>query len=150
MKNLDIKPCSGCFKCWIKTPGVCITDDIARDVTRNFIQSDLVVFLTPITFGGYSSELKKGLDRSLGIMLPYFTKIDGKVHHKKRYEKYPSIIAVGTLPKSDSIQEKIFKNLVSRNAINAHTPHHASDVVVEGKDVQGTISRLLLKVGVKA
>jgi multimeric flavodoxin WrbA len=150
LKNLDIKPCTGCFKCWIKTPGVCITDDIARDVTRNFVQSDLVVFLTPITFGGYSSELKKGLDRSLGIMLPYFTKIDGKVHHKKRYEKYPSIIAVGTLLKSDSIQEKIFKNLVSRNAINAHAPNHAADVVVEGKEIQNKVSNLLSKVGALA
>jgi multimeric flavodoxin WrbA len=63
LKTLDISPCNGCFKCWIKTPGICITNDVAREVSRKFVQSDLVVLLTPVTFGGYSSELKKALDR---------------------------------------------------------------------------------------
>jgi multimeric flavodoxin WrbA len=153
LKNLNISPCTGCFKCWIKTPGICITDDVARDVTRKLVQSDLMVFLTPVTFGGYSSELKKALDRSLGIMLPYFTKIDGKVHHKKRYKKYPSLLAVGTLPYSNPNEERIFRDLVARNAINAHSPNHAVDILVnlEGTErIQSRITNLLSKVGVKA
>ena len=151
LKNLDISPCGGCFRCWIKTPGICITDDAAREVSRKFVQSDLVVFLTPVTFGGYSSELKKALDRSLGIMLPYFTKIDGKTHHKKRYKNYPRLIAVGTLPSSNSEEEKIFKDLVFRNAINAHSPSYASAVMVKGESdhkIYNNIKNLLQKVGV--
>jgi multimeric flavodoxin WrbA len=153
LKNTKIAPCTGCFKCWIKTPGICVTNDVARGVTKKIVQSDLVVFLTPVTFGGYSSELKKALDRSLGIMLPYFTKIQGKVHHKKRYEKYPRIIAVGTLPKHDPDEEKIFKELVSRNAINAHTPGYVAKVMVNGKEAktfESEVGDLLKKVGVKA
>ena len=151
LKNLDISPCIGDFKCWIKTPGICITDDIARDVTRKLVQSDLLVFLTPVTFGGYSSLLKNALDRSLGIMLPYFTKIEGKTHHKKRYKNYPRLIALGTLPASNPKEEKIFKTLVSRNAINAHSPSYAAEVVVSGEDkIQSTIKNLLSKVGALA
>jgi multimeric flavodoxin WrbA len=55
LKNLNISPCTGCFKCWIKTPGICITDDAAREVSNKFVQSDLLVLLSPVTFGGYSS-----------------------------------------------------------------------------------------------
>lgn len=153
LKNRTISPCNGCFRCWIKTPGICITDDAARDVTKKIVQSDLMVFLTPVTFGGYSSELKKVLDRSLGIMLPYFTKIEGKIHHKKRYKNYPRLLAVGTLPSSNPKEEKIFKELVSRNAINAHSPSYASSVMVKGEShdkIQSNIKNLLQKVGVKA
>jgi multimeric flavodoxin WrbA len=149
LKNTEIAPCIGCFKCWVRTPGICVFDDAARDVARKFVQSDLVVFLTPVTFGGYSSELKKALDRSLGVMLPYFTKIHGKVHHKKRYEKYPKLIAVGTLHSSNPEEEKIFDELVSRNAINAHTPAYAAKVMVNGSgESQGEIKKLLSEVGV--
>jgi hypothetical protein len=86
-------------------------------------------------------------------MLPYFTKIQGKIHHKKRYEKYPRIIAVGTLPKHDPDEERIFKELVSRNAINAHTPGHAAKVMLNGKEakvLESEIGKLLQNVGVKA
>jgi multimeric flavodoxin WrbA len=151
LKILDISPCSGCFRCWIKTPGICITNDVAREVSRKFVQSDLVVLLTPVTFGGYSSELKKALDRSLGIMLPYFTKIQGKTHHKKRYKSYPKLIALGTLPASNLQEEKIFKDLVSRNAKNAHSPSYASEVMINGESmekIQGKIKVLLKQVGV--
>jgi multimeric flavodoxin WrbA len=151
LKNLNMSKCNGCFKCWIKTPGVCITDDVARDVTRKLVQSDLVVFLTPVTFGGYSSLLKNALDRSLGIMLPYFTKIDGQTHHKKRYKNYPRLIALGILPASNPQEEKIFKNLVSRNAINAHSPSYAADVIIADEDkIQSTVKNLLTKVGASA
>lgn len=153
LKNLNISPCNGCFKCWIKTPGICIKDDPAREVSKKFVQSDLVVFLTPVTFGGYSSELKIALDRSLGIMLPYFTKIQGKTHHKKRYKNYPKLIALGTLPSSNPKEEKIFMDLVSRNVINAHSPSYAAKVMVNGEGmdkIQSNIKNLLAKVGVKA
>jgi multimeric flavodoxin WrbA len=153
LKDMNISPCTGCFKCWIKTPGICITDDVAREVTKKIVQSGLLVLLSPVTFGGYSSELKKALDRSLGIMLPYFTKIQGKTHHKKRYEEYPKLIALGTLPSSDPEEEKIFKELVSRNSVNAHSPSFASAVMVKGKGdekIRNTIKSLLSNVGVKA
>jgi multimeric flavodoxin WrbA len=152
-RNLKILPCTGCFDCWTKTPGICKIKDDGREVTKKIIQSDLLIFLTPVIFGGYSFELKKALDRSLGIMLPYFTKIKGKVHHKKRYKQYPNLVAVGTLSDPDSQKEKIFSEVVSRNAINAHSPKHASMVLVKGentKAISDNIKTLLGKVGVSS
>ena len=64
LREMDIRHCLGCFGCWIKTPGECVIDDDAREIARAVSQSDLVVYLTPVTFGGYSSELKKTLDRN--------------------------------------------------------------------------------------
>ena len=65
--------CLGCFECWTKTPGLCRIDDAGRDVAASVIGSDLAIYLTPITFGGYSSELKKAVDRIICLISPFFS-----------------------------------------------------------------------------
>ena len=122
--DLTIAYCKGCFGCWVKTPGVCPTRDDAGSVTRSFIRSDLAVLVTPVVFGGYSSELKKALDRSAGIVLPFFTRIKGEVHHQPRYQRYPALLAIGVVDRPDEIEERVFRSLVGRNAINFHAPAH--------------------------
>ena len=92
-------------------------------------RSDLVVLLSPITFGGYSSELKKALDRSIGIVSPFFTRIHGEVHHKPRYARYPVLLAIGVTADSDPEEAQIFTRLVERNAINYHAPAHVVAIV---------------------
>ena len=149
LNELDIKPCAGCFGCWVQTPGVCIINDTGRDVARAIIQSDLIVYLTPVTFGGYSSQLKKVLDRSIGILLPFFKKIDGEVHHQARYEHYPRLMGVGILQQPDEESERIFTTLVSRNAINMHSPAFTAGVVFKNQkkgDIQDKIQTLLSEV----
>lgn len=141
--DLDIRHCLGCFGCWIKSPGECVIQDAGRDVARAFIQSDLVVFLTPVTFGGYSAQLKKVVDRiACPMLLPFFTRINGEVHHKPRYKRYPRLVAVGTLPQADAESERIFGKLVSRNAINLHIPAHAAGVVFDSQGLDAARERI--------
>ena len=123
LHEMEIRHCVGCFGCWVQTPGVCVINDAGRDVAKAVIQSDLVVYLTPVTFGGYSSQLKKALDRSICLVTPFFTKVNGEIHHEPRYERYPRIMGVGVLPQADEESERIFTTLIGRNAINAHTSH---------------------------
>jgi multimeric flavodoxin WrbA len=122
LRNEKIAPCLGCFGCWLKTPGECIINDVGRDLPRKVIQSDMVFLLTPVTFGMYSHELKKALDRvPCPVLLPFFKNINGEIHHAKRYDKYPTLVAVGVLPNPDSESESTFTTLVERNGINLHT-----------------------------
>ena len=151
LHDTEIASCLGCFGCWVKTPGICVIDDAGRDVAMAVIQSDLAVFLTPVTFGGYSSELKKAVDRLIPLISPFFMKIKGEVHHKPRYERYPSLIVVGVLSHPDEESERIFKTLVSRNAINLHCPAHAGGVVLSSQSpekIREKIQTLLTKVEV--
>jgi multimeric flavodoxin WrbA len=89
LNEVEVKTCIGCFKCWDTTPGLCFQKDEAQGVVQKIIQSGLVIFLTPLTFGGYSSELKKIIERSLGLLQPGMIIIKGESHHIKRYERYP-------------------------------------------------------------
>lgn len=151
LRDKEIAPCLGCFGCWVKIPGICVVDDDGREVVRMAVQSDLMVFLTPVTFGGYSSILKKALDRIIPIVSPFFVTVGGEIHHRPRYTRYPSIIGVGILPQPDEESERIFKTLVSRNAINAHSPSHTAGVVVRSDPpdkLRGDIKRLFDGLGV--
>jgi multimeric flavodoxin WrbA len=122
LRNENIASCLGCFGCWLKTPGECVIKDAGNDLPRKVVQSDAVFLLTPVNFGMYSSELKKAMDRfPCPVLLPFFTKINGEIHHGNRYDKYPSLIAIGALPHPDKESESTFATLVARNAINLHT-----------------------------
>lgn len=129
LSELDIAPCVGCFGCWVKTPGECVIDDAGRDVTRAIVQSDLIVYLTPILFGGYSYELKKAVDRSIPIISPLFRKIRGEVHHKKRYAQYPRVLALGWMDKLTEESDDLFHSVVERNAINMHAPKSLAEAL---------------------
>jgi multimeric flavodoxin WrbA len=151
LREIDIAHCVGCFGCWIKTPGICLIDDPARTIARGMVQSDLVIYLTPVTFGGYSSELKKAVDRCICLISPFFARVKGETHHKRRYERYPSLLAVGVLPQPDGKSERLFKALVGRNAINLHSPAHAAGVVTDGQgadQIRDQLAMLLAQVGV--
>ena len=125
LRRMDIAPCVGCFGCWVHSPGICVIDDAGRDVAR----CDLLACLTPVTFGGYSSELKKAVDRLVPNISPLFTKVRGEVHHVLRYAGAPRLLAVGLLPEPDpgpaAEAEGIFRTLVARNAVNMRSPASA-------------------------
>jgi multimeric flavodoxin WrbA len=134
LRDERIAYCLGCFECWTKTPGLCRIDDAGRDVAANVIGSDLTIYLTPITFGGYASELKKAVDRTICLISPFFTRIDGEVHHRARYAGYPDLLGVGVLPAPHPDQEQIFHTLIGRSAINMHAPAHNSAVIYRSQE----------------
>ena len=77
----DMHPCTGCFNCWLKTPGECIFSDDASAFVRDIVNADRVMFLCPVTWGGYSPSLKILLDRSICRVLPFFETYKGETHH---------------------------------------------------------------------
>jgi hypothetical protein len=146
LRDLPIAYCQGCFECWVKTPGVCKIVDAGRGVARAVIQSDLAIAVTPITFGGYSSELKKAIDRIICLVSPFFRRVEGEVHHRRRYARYPAWLGIGLLPAPAAAEERIFERLVNRNAVNFHAPRHASGIVYAQQptaDIRSHVDRWL-------
>jgi multimeric flavodoxin WrbA len=141
----------GCFGCWVKTPGICVIDDDGREIAKKAAQGDLLVYLTPVTFGGYSSELKKTLDRIIPVLLPYFTLINGEIHHQMRYTKRQRLAVIGVQASPDHESAQIFKTLVDRNALNVHSPAHGSSIIIRGsgaQEISEQTSSLLKSIGV--
>ncbi|MDD5502317.1 MAG: NAD(P)H-dependent oxidoreductase [Candidatus Thermoplasmatota archaeon] len=132
LREMRIPDCTGCFCCWTKTPGECIVKDKSANIARSVVNSDIVFFLSPVTFGGYSSELKKALDRIIGVVSPFFETINKETHHRARYEKYPGIIAIGAMGREDREEENNFRAIAGRNALNLHSPFSHCEFILEG------------------
>jgi multimeric flavodoxin WrbA len=130
LQDIKMGTCVGCFGCWLKTPGECLEPDIGLEIAQVVVQSDTTFLLTPITFGGYSSEIKKVQDRWIPLILPYFGLFHGETHHLPRYSRYPRLVGIGIQRQANSEEAHLFKTLVGRNAINFHAPTHAAEVVI--------------------
>jgi multimeric flavodoxin WrbA len=125
--------CAGDFFCWIRTPGVCNVNDENRDIAEAVVASDLMVYLTPITFGGYSSTLKRMVDHQIQNILPFFSQIAGETHHQKRYAKYPDFLALGWMEQNDEQAGALFRQLAARNALNFYAQKSACGVLQAGQ-----------------
>lgn len=146
LDGLDIKPCRGCFACWLKHPGTCAIKDGQEDILEAMAASDVQVWITPVTFGGYSPALKKVLDRAIPNILPYFIMRRGEVHHPLRYPRRRSFLAVGTLAAPDPEAERTFHHLFGRNALNMDSVRTESRVVLDGaggSEIAGRAAELL-------
>jgi len=128
--RLEVAPCEGCFGCWAVSPGICTVDDAGREIARCVAQADLLTLLTPLTFGGYSSELKKAIDRLLPLVSPFMTRRGGRTRHRPRYRSYPKLLGLAVATRADEESRQVFQNLIERNARNFVSPAHAAEVLV--------------------
>lgn len=69
-----VHPCIACNKCGMN--GDCIFNDDFNYVRENLVDSDMVVFATPMYYFGISAQLKAVIDR--------FYAINGKIHIPKK------------------------------------------------------------------
>lgn len=80
-----IRPCAGCFGCWLKNPGECVIRDGYEKMGALIHRADEVLVISRYTYGGFSPFVKNVFDRSIGWVLPFFELVEGEMHHKKRY-----------------------------------------------------------------
>lgn len=142
LDGMTVKPCRGCFACWLKHPGLCAIKDEQEEVLKAMVASDLQVWITPVLFGGYGPALKRTLDRSIPNILPFFIRIGGEIHHPQRYESRRKFLALGTLPAPDAEAERIFHHLVRRNALNLGSVATESGVLYDGEGEAGIAGRV--------
>jgi hypothetical protein len=90
---------------------------------------DVLVYFTPVTFGGVSSELKKAVDRLIPNISPFFARVQEETHHQRRYPRSASLIGLGVLPTPNRDAEALFKTLVEDNATNFRSPRTAVAVL---------------------
>jgi len=86
--NLDnIKPCIGCFKCWLETPNLCALNDEFKTNGNMLDKADKIIVISKNTYGMYSPKIKNFFDRSISYVMPQFKIIYGEMHHYSRYKK---------------------------------------------------------------
>lgn len=80
-RKLDIKPCLGCFGCWIKTPGKCVQEDDMAPLLAKLREAGIWVLATPVYFDSVSGPLKNLIDRFTPFLRLHAEVRDGRSRH---------------------------------------------------------------------
>lgn len=92
LRKKTIRNCSGCFTCWTKTPGACIhNDDMSSELLPKFIESDLVVYASPLYHFTLNGTMKTFIERTLPILQPFFEEKSGETKHPLRH-RFPKAV----------------------------------------------------------
>ncbi len=94
LQKKKIHYCLGCYRCWLKTPGVCVHKDDMPDLLEKVREADCVVLATPLYVDGMTAQTKTFIDRLIPLGDPHFELIDGHYRHVKRYEHTPDLALV--------------------------------------------------------
>ncbi|MDO5520972.1 MAG: flavodoxin family protein [bacterium] len=78
--------CIGCFGCWIKNPGECVIKDGYEHMGAYIGNCAEFIIISQSQYGEFSPYVKTLIDRSISVCHPYFTKREGMMHHKLRYD----------------------------------------------------------------
>lgn len=125
-----IAHCVGCFGCWTKTPGKCVIRDDAVKIYPCIAQSDRVLYISRIKYGGYDTIMKTMLERAIPVQQAFIRILDGETHHVQRavVPKQATIIAYG---ETSDEEQTLFRQLVDRNARNMSFVHYEVRFVTE-------------------
>ncbi len=86
VRDLDIRPCLGCFSCWRKTPGKCVLPDDMAGVLEKLVRADLVLWSFGLYYFSVPGKLKLLIDRQLPLALPFMDASSASGSHPSRFD----------------------------------------------------------------
>ena len=127
--------------------GVCVMNDLGRQICQAAIQSEVVIYLSPVKYGCYSTLIRRALDRNLPNILPFFKKVNGEVHHAPRYSHYPQLIMVGYGEAVSNGEVATFKELTDANAVNFQVENARTYFYRDSESADAVIHSLIEFIG---
>ena len=95
--NKNIKPCTGCYNCWTRTPGECVQQDDMKEMLDKIIECDILVYSTPLYIWSINGPMKTFMDRMLPLSNPFAEEKNGIVRKLGRDDvKYSKVVLVST------------------------------------------------------
>lgn len=140
LKDYQVNPCRSCGSCSYKSCGKCVIQDDFEQIVIKIAKSEGLIFLTPIRFGGYSSQLKKVIDRLMVLGVPLYMVRGGHLLHPMRYD-IKWILGLGLSEGISLAQENSFEKLIENNALNLTLKH--TSLVCKSADLVSEIKTRL-------
>jgi multimeric flavodoxin WrbA len=128
LNAMKLTACRSCGACGYKSPGKCVVADDHHEIMRAAAASSVLVYLSPIRFGGYTSPLKMATEKFMNLGLPYYMVRKGQLLHRMRYGE-KALMTIGVTEADVAGQEDTFRLLGRRNAKNLACQHHLSMVM---------------------
>ena len=110
LRQKKINYCLGCYTCWTKTPGVCVhKDDMALELFPKWLESDVVVYASPLYHYLVNAQMKTFIERTLPVLMPYLQRKGDITMHPLR-SKHPNsvLISVAGFPDNSVFNQLSF------------------------------------------
>lgn len=114
----DIRPCIGCFGCWVKTPGTCVIHDGYENTGIDMSKCTELILISQCYYGSTSPFVKMVQDRAISYIHPDFVIRKGEMHHKRRYQNVISLSAHFYGETITESEKKTARSLINANADN--------------------------------
>lgn len=121
--NIKAAPCQGCFQCWTKNAGYCVYADAFQHSGAAVGNSENVVIISKLCYGGYSPAVKRFLDRGISDSLPFLTFRKGKTYHTSRY-KIKRHLIVYFYGEYSEFERETAEEYVACHAVNMEADTH--------------------------
>jgi multimeric flavodoxin WrbA len=122
LRDIPLRYCVGCFGCWVKTPGQCISRDASIEMDHAVIAADFVLWAAPLKMGFPAALLKMANDKHLPLIHPYMEVDHGEAHHLRRYPRSPRIgLLLEKEASTDACDLQIVTDIYCRTALNFKT-----------------------------
>jgi multimeric flavodoxin WrbA len=117
LDGVQVKPCVNCDGCTYKTYGKCVIRDDGDWIYPKVIGADVLIFVTPITFGSYSFKIKRVFDKFGLIMDRHYFIENGELVKGGMQGRQFKFFVLGI--KENYIDEEIeaFKKLYHENLV---------------------------------
>jgi multimeric flavodoxin WrbA len=119
--RLSIKPCTGTFSCWYKTPGQCIYKDDMQEIYPKLKDADILVLATPV-YIPLPGAMQDFINRLCPLIEPLLSTVDGRTRARFRDDvkisKFVLLSASGWWEKGNF---DTLLSIVRELALNANT-----------------------------
>lgn len=115
---MDVRPCLGCGACGARRPGRCVHDDAFAQAFARIPTCDLLVFAAPVRFGAWHPALKVGIDRFMPLLVGFYERRQGELHHQPRYERPTRLLGVALQSAPSEEEAATVRLLVERHRRN--------------------------------
>jgi multimeric flavodoxin WrbA len=68
LREKEIAPCNGCLKC--EQTGKCVIKDDMQDIYKEMLESEGIIWATPVYFWSMSGQTKAAMDRTIALTFP--------------------------------------------------------------------------------
>jgi hypothetical protein len=118
LTQLETRPCLVCDHCGLKRPGECVQRDDFSEVFASIPAHDMLVLAGASRFGTWRPTLKLAIDRFLPLLVGFYTRRHGELHHQQRYAKPTRLLGVGWVPSGREDEAAMLTRLVGRHGRN--------------------------------
>ena len=118
LREMSVQACTMCQQCSITGQWNCTHGDEWPLIAQGAKSADLLLLLSPISFGGHCSLMKSFLDRLLFNLSPNYMRHQTAAAPGRSSHSIARICTIGMLSGADPEQETTFTELCRRNGLS--------------------------------